>query len=459
MNASAITELKRLIGEANVREGASAVKPYFPDVDPGGNLVLATPETPAGLSDVAYYCHNNGINIYSVKRVAHGKELAGKDGVLIDTLKLTEIKKIDSDNLAAFIYGGVTFEQLTAELNKYDRRLLLPISGETPYVLRSYMERDTLMGEGGNRHPHVSIFHAMMANGEKWVSGSQQMTDEGHADFREDQGPQYSPFFGASEDIYGIPYYGIIYAYPRRELRRALGFTFDNPQAAADFLYKINRAEWCFESVGMNTAMLSTVLADGNASEADKLRGELAPWTVYVSIEQYAKLVELWTTYIGETASGFGGKPASEELVGKMEKAAQKPMYLYNRNYLKGRTTKIDCYQYAKNVSSAFDVIDKNVANAEDLGKLILPVYFGANMNVEADIFHSAADVDAADAAALKAKTALLDAKAFFDRPRGDFANLLYSRADKGLVDMLKLFKNIVDPKGTLNPGQLMEGV
>ena len=70
-----------------------------------------------------------------------------------------------------------------------------------------------------NRHIQLSIFHALLADGRLWVSGSQQMADEGHADFREDQGPQLSPFFGASEDIYGIPVYGVVYIYPAREKR------------------------------------------------------------------------------------------------------------------------------------------------------------------------------------------------------------------------------------------------
>lgn len=88
-----------------------------------------------------------------------------------------------------------------------------------------------------------------------------------------------------------------------------------------------------------------------------------------------------------------------------------------------------------------------------------MPVYFGANLYCEVDLFHSESEVEAAAATSLKAHTALLDDKAYIDCPKGDVAKMLYGRADKGLVDTLKLFKKIVDPKGNLNPGQLLEGV
>jgi len=59
----------------------------------------------------------------------------------------------------------------------------------------------------------------------------------------------------------------------------------------------------------------------------------------------------------------------------------------------------------------------------------------------------------------LKTYEALLDAHAFIDHPTGKVASALFSRTEASYVDMLKLFKKTVDPKGILNPGQLLEGV
>jgi hypothetical protein len=466
MNESAVKELKRLLGEGNVKTQAAALKPYFAGADPGGDLVLVTPEDTNGLADIAHLCSENGISLFSVKRRHHDGTLLGKKGVLVDLVKMDQIKRIDAQNLTAFIYGGVTFEQLSRELARENQKVLVPVAGTSPCVLRSYMDRDVLLGEGGYRHPNISVFHAMMASGEIWVSGSQQMTDEGHADFREDQGPQFSPFFGASEDIYGIPYYGLVYTYPVREVRRLVAFSFDELGPAADLLYRVSRAEWCFESFAANSAYLSVILAGGRAADVEKVKKDLAPWTAVFTMEHYRDLVDLWERYITEAAIEAGGKQLSGKVPQMCEAALQKPWYVYDRDFYRGRCETVDCYQYFRNVEGTFALVDEQAASAgvspDELGKIVVPVYFGANAYCEADLYYDPRDEKAAQSAGsarLKSYEALLEARAFIDRPTGKVAQMLYGRTDPSYVNMLKLFKRTVDPKGILNPGQLLEGV
>ncbi|MBU4392363.1 MAG: hypothetical protein KJ920_07950, partial [Actinobacteria bacterium] len=64
-----------------------------------------------------------------------------------------------------------------------------------------------------------------------------------------------------------------------------------------------------------------------------------------------------------------------------------------------------------------------------------------------------------AEAAYLGSCEALLDNKAFIDKPTGPVAEMVYSRTDPSYVEMIKLFKRIVDPKGLLNPDELLEGI
>ena len=52
------------------------------------------------------------------------------------------------------------------------------------------------------------------------------------------------------------------------------------------------------------------------------------------------------------------------------------------------------------------------------------------------------------------ASKALLDNGALFDRPYGDWADIVYSRASQYL-SKLKQVKAEMDPKGILNPGKL----
>lgn len=467
MKESALKELKNLIGEGNVQTGARALSPYFYDPVASAELALATPATLPQLQDVAMFSFAADLPLFSVKRTRfEDASLAKRDGILVDLKKMNHIKKIDTRNLTAHVFGGVTFEQLAKELAKENQRVLYPVAGQSPYILRSYIDRDILMGSGGYRHPHVSVFHAMMADGQIWVSGSQQLTDEGHADFREDQGPQLSPFFGASEDIFGIPYYGLVYTYPNREERRLVAFGFDDVAAAKDLISKVSRAEWCFEAFAANDRYLSVILAGGDASKVAALRKKLSPWTVVVTMEHYRDLVELWERDTREAAKELGGKALRGQVPEALEGALEKPWNVYDRDFFKGRTRHVFCYEYFRNVPDTFKIIDGKAKKAglkpEELGKVVVPTYFGGAAYCEADIYFDPADEKAAasaEKAYLTSFEALLDNKAFVDKPVGPVAGMVYSRTNPAYVDMLKLFKRTVDPKGLMNPDQLLEGV
>lgn len=103
------------------------------------------------------------------------------------------------------IYAGVTCEALQEERLRRDCKLLLPGVAASRSVLRSYLDRDVLNASVCYWSPNLSIFHAITADGRPWISGAQQMSSEGIADFREDQGPRFPLLFGASEEIFGIP--------------------------------------------------------------------------------------------------------------------------------------------------------------------------------------------------------------------------------------------------------------
>ena len=466
MNPSAAKELKRLLGDGNVRSGDRAVSPYFRKPVSGTDLLLVTPENVDQLSDVAAFCHSNEIPLFSVKRKYSDSSLVEKKGVLVDLARMNRIKKIDTRNLTAYVYGGVTFEQLQKELDKENQRLLFPVAGQSPYILRSYIDRDILMGSGGYRHPHLSVFHAMMADGQLWVSGSQQMTDEGHADFREDQGPQFSPLFGASEDIFGIPYYGLVYTYPNREERRLLAFGFDDVGPAKDLLYKVSRAEWCFEAFAANDRYLAVTLSGGDAEKVSATRKKLKPWTAVITMEHHKELVELWEGYIKEAAGELGGKQLRGQVPEGLERSLGKPWNVYDKEFYKGGCRHVSCYQYFKNVPETLQMIDEQASAAglkpAELGKIVVPTYFGGAAYCGADIYYnpeSEKSAGSAETAYLKSFEALLENKAFIDKPTGKVAEMVYSRTDPSYVEMIKLFKRIVDPKGLLNPDELLEGV
>jgi FAD/FMN-containing dehydrogenase len=463
--ADIATELAEFVGKDNVKTGAAAIAGYFADPVKETGLVLVRPADEYELAEVADAAGKAKLPLFSVRREKMDNSLASRKGLLIDLARMDSIKELDRRNLMAHIFAGVTFEQLGAELRKMDCKVLTPANATSRSVLRSYFDRDILNGNAVYRFPNLSIFHAILSSGEIWVSGSQQMTAEGIADFREDQGPQFSFFFHASEDIFGIPYYGIVYIYPIREKRRVLLFGFDELEPAAQFAYKINRDEHCFECVTANSRYLSVLLGK-DAGAAASLKEKLPAWTTAISIEHHTELVDLWEKYVRVDAEAVGAKALDGELVEMMDEKFQQPWYVFDRDYLRGRTTFVEHYDFYKRapglLASVRDIAQAKGYAADEVGQVIIPVYFGASCYCESDLYFDPSDeAEAAKAADIRGAVygKLLDEGSFIDHPTGEVAKMVYDRVNEGYLKILKTFKNIVDPSGLMNPEQLLEGV
>jgi FAD/FMN-containing dehydrogenase len=463
--ADMVRELAEFVGSGNVKTGAAALAGYFADPVADTGLVLVRPADEYELAEVADAANAARLPMFSVRREKMEASLASRDGLLLDLARMDGIKEMDRRNLMGHIFAGVTYEQLQKECLKHDCKVLTPANATSRSVLRSYLDRDILNGNAVYRFPNLSIFHAVLSDGRIWVSGSQQMTSEGIADFREDQGPQFSLFFGASEDIFGIPFYGIVYLYPLREIRRVLLFGFDSPEPAAQLAYKLNRDEHCFECITANARYLSVLLA-GNAGEAGALREKLPAWITAISLEHHTELVDLWEKYVRADAEAAGATPLDGELTEMMDRKFQEPWYLFDRDYVKGRTSSIqhyDFYSRAPGLLAAVRDAAKSKGYApEEVGQVMIPVYFGGSCYCESDLYFDPASDDEASRAADIGRTAytrLLDEGSFVDRPTGEVAGMVFDRACEGYIKVLKTFKNIVDPAGIMNPEQLLEGV
>lgn len=460
-----IREIEEVVGADNVSRGASAVGGYYQDPVESSRLTLVRPGDEYELSEVMTLAERGRIPVYSVRRERMEGGPPQGEGLLIDLSRMDGIKEIDRRNLMGHVYAGVTYERLQEECLKKDCKLLLPAAAESRSVLRSYLDRDILNGNAVYRFPNLSIFHAVLSDGRIWVSGSQQLTSEGIADFREDQGPQFSLFFGASEDIFGIPFYGIVYLYPLREERRVLLFGFDSLEPALELAYKVNREEHCFECVTANSRYLS-VLLSRDADKAEKLRSRLPAWVTALSLEHHVELVDLWEKYVRADAEALGAQELDGELAAAMDAQFQKPWYLFDRDYLRGRTVAIRHYDFKSRapglLSGVRELASVKGYPGEELGQALIPVYFGGSFYCETDLYFRPSDEGErarVEEAVREGYRYLLDESSFIDRPRGEVAEMVFERANPGYLKVMRTFKNIVDPVGIMNPGQLLKEV
>ncbi len=458
-----IKQIAEMVGKENVLQGKAALEKNFPRMGDRPQLVLVRPRDEYDLAEVADLATQKNIPMYTLRRDKMDPALADKEGILIDVSRMTEIKLIDRRNLTANIGTGVTFEQLIPECLKNDCKLLLPLAATSHQVARTYLDRDALMGCSGFRAPQLTIFHAVLSDGRIWVSGAQQMTEEGMCDFREDQGPQFS-LSSSGRARTSTAYPSTASSIPTRCARRARcssspSTTFNRPRI------------WPTRWPGKSTASRPSPPTRGTSrcffpkarAEAEALVAKLPPWLTVVTNEHHQELVDMWSNFAADDAAKLGGKPVEGELVGLIDKQLQKPWYVSDRDYFKGDTKHVFSYDFysrvpelAKDVAA---VAEKNGFAASDLGQIIVPVYYGGSAYIESDIYFNPSENDKAEKARLDAFKLLIDKKSFVDKPLGKVADIIYGQADAGYLNTIKLFKKIVDPSGILNPEQLLEGV
>jgi len=448
--------LAECVGRENVSTDAGKLKDYFAKLPSSFDLALVTPTDLDGLCESVTFAYENDIPIYSHKRGRMGEKVATSGGVLFDLSKMRKIVRIDEPNLLAFIEYGVTFERMKEELDRLGLRMLMPAAATSSSVVRSYVDRDIILANGATRPYQFTIFHAVLADGRVWMSGNDQFTPDGHSEFREDFGPMYSNFFHASEDIFGIPYAVKAWVYKRWEERRVRAYSFSSAEEAIRTAHLVSRHDQVFECVAADARYLG-VLLSRTAEEADRLAGELAPWTLVMGFDNHPKLVEIWDRQTAMLAAENGGKPASDELAARMQERFELPWYLDERKYYRGDVTAIDHYAFMGKAPS-FLAAARESMSGYDLGQVVIPMYYGAACWCETDIYHPTDDGDVGEKW-VSTYSRLLDMGAHLNRPTGKVAEMVWERMDRENIRMIKELKKVLDPKGLLNQGQLMEGV
>jgi FAD/FMN-containing dehydrogenase len=162
----------------------------------------------------------------------------------------------------------------------------------------------------------------------------------------------------------------------------------------------------------------------------------------------------------------LGGTELAGELVEAIDRRLQTPWYLFERSYLRGRMDHIAHYDQYGRLPEVMGAVQEAVAeqgyDPAELGQLIVPVYYGGSAYCESDLYYAPSDASEAGQAGearMAAYRRVLEMGSFADRPTGEVADMVYAATDPGYLQVLRTFKNIVDPQGILNPGQLLEGV
>jgi FAD/FMN-containing dehydrogenase len=402
------------------------------------------------------------------------------DAVMVDLSVMKRILKIDRRNRLALIEPGVTYGELQPALQQEGLRIIMPLLPRSrKSVTASLLEREPVMSPRyqWNLLEPLRSLEIVWGDGNKFYSGSGTFRGEKDEDWQQGRVPVQGPgpaqldfykMVSAAQGSMGIVTWASVKCEVHPEFRKLFLVPAQRLEDLLDFTYRLLRFRFSDELFIVNNACLACILAhdaDGIAS----LKDMLTPWTVVVGITGGHILprerVQAQQDDIQEIAQQFGltmvpaipgcrGGDLLELILNPSAEPYWKLRYKGGSQEVFFLTT-LD--RTPGHVTTMHAAANEQHYPVPDIGVYIQPVHQGVGCHCEFILpfdRDSQADIQRAAALFRDASHRLFNQKAFFSRPYGLWAGMVYN-ADARTTIVTHKIKGIFDPNHVMNPGKL----
>jgi FAD/FMN-containing dehydrogenase len=473
-------KLRETVGREYFSDDPEVLSTYSKDfslLPPGMPNYVVKPKTTEEVQKVIQLANKNLIPVVPVSSSVHfhGATIPRQGGIILDLTRMNQILEIDDFNRRVRVEVGVTWEQLTGELEKKGYRIMMPL---LPHPQRSvvtdHLEREVITNTVYDYGEPLQGMEVVWPTGEIFRTGSASVT--GYPD---------SPSKGANPSGPGLDFYrflqgaqgtmGVVtWANLKIEYLPKIDkilFAACELNDAVNFLYRILRLRLGQECLLLNNTNLSAIVAE----DFEKLRASLPPWTLIMVISGMARRPEEKLKYeeklLGEILRNeFPQISLTDSLPGfpglgkKILPLLRKPWHqetTYWKNRYRGAcqslffiTRPVLATKFTNKVE---EIAARHGYPINDIGGYLQPIEHNRACQMEFNFFYnpaSQAEVEGIKGLYREAAKVLLDEGALFTRPYGELAKLVYDKA-AGYTATLKRVKKLFDPNNIMNPGKL----
>jgi FAD/FMN-containing dehydrogenase len=479
--------LAKVVKPESIVSDSCVLKRYSKDcsfIAPGNPLLLVYPEKVEEVQGIVRLANDSRMPLIPVSSGPprfHGDTVPGQGGVIVDFSRMNRITKIDPINRCAMIEPGVTYGQLIPELKRHGLKINMPLLPRaSKSVLTSRLEREA------NLIPKYQYDYVDPLLTVEVVYGTGDVLRTGSASgpgpletLKSDEvnpwGPgsiDYFRFLSGAQGTMGL----VTRATTKTEVLPSLQKVYFIPIKDLNNLgapmARLLRQRVVDECLAVNNTTLAAMLAERWPEDFGELRAGLPPWTVIVCIAGYKRRPEervaIQEKYLKDICEQLGVKPQStlpaargkentilELLTGPWGKEP------YWKVRYKGSCHDIFFLTTLSRVPKFIELV-KNVVGRcrypiEDIGSYVQPMAQGRGCHCEFNLFCDESNLKET----LETKRLFMDISeiltkngAFFSRPYGPWAEMVYRRYIEGVTALRKL-KGIFDPNNVLNPGKL----
>lgn len=453
-------------------------------VAPCRPLLLVFPESKSDVQAIVRSACENGVPLTPVSSGAprfHGDTVPAREAVVVDFSRMNQIIKIDSLNRCVMVEPGVGYGPLIAELRKHGLRLnmpLLPRANKSVVASRLEREPGLIPKYQFDYLDPLLTLEVVYGTGDIFRTGSASGPgdlDTLRTDMVNPWGPgsiDYVRFLSGAQGTMGLVTWAVTKAEVLPSLQKLYFIPIKDISVLTAPMIRLLKQRVVDECLALNNVNLAAILAETWPDDFEFLKANLPPWTVLACVSGYKRRpeerVEIEERYLKSICAELGLKahsalPGAEgkekALLDLLSGAWEKEPYWKLRR--KGSCRDIFFLTTLSKAASFIRLMDevarKHRYPVGDIGGYVQPMVQGRGCHCE---FHLPCDAsDPAEAAELKklfmdASEALINHGAFFSRPCGPWAAMVYDTLIEE-KDALRRLKGVLDPNNILNPGKL----
>ncbi len=494
--------LKKAVGAKSVSTEPAVLDKYSRDqsfTPPRRPHYVVKPKTLEELQNVVRFANEQLMPVipYSSGTNFHGGAVPNHGGILVDLSQMNKTSDLDTYLHWISIQPGVTFAQLQAEMGKHGLRTLVPLMAPpSASVLATYVDREPVPAAAdfiyGNEQ--LQTIRVVIPNGDSFTMGNPAQEGAPHSHIF-GPGLNFYRLFLCSQGTLGIVYEINLRLIPLPKAQKVLFSAFDNVSDVISAMRHIQRQELGFDCFALNNFDLATLVVDEERADTkslkqgeyigntgakpwpqaqhkrfEALRQALPPWTLVITLVGWARHPEEKVEYqeldLRDLAadSGFELKPSVGGITGLnkiIEEEMLLPWRMQKRFGYRGT-----CHGLMFHATgSALPKIEQALAQVAakyhyswgDIGAYVQPVERARSFYCLYDLHcdpTNANEVERVKTLFNEASEAIIDAGAFFDKPYGPWAEMMYRR-NASYAEYLRKIKAQLDPNNIMNPGKL----
>lgn len=480
------TALDDVVGRENVVSDPGLLEEYSKDnsfAAPRRPISVIRPKSVEDIEKIMKAIQKSGVKIVPVSSGPphfRGDTVPTVDNAaILDLSGLNEIEWINRRNRVACVYPGVTYAQLEKELEKEGMRCMMPLLPRTSKsIIAACMEREpfTVPKYSWDLGDPVASSELTFGNGDTLRTGG-------------GAGPGTIEQQRAALGAHKLPF-GPLLIDPRKisqgsqgsisvcswlaircELlpeKEALYFTgADKLEDLIELLYRELYLKLVDEQYILNSLAFASLL-ETDPKAIDQLRSKLPNWILVTSVGAYGKMAgeqfDWKDTDLKEEAerlgvkleTEMGGVKASEYMDKVVRKSADPWWKIRYRGDVREYMFMTSASRTPEFTDKVMGMAGKSKFDTNAIGVYIQMLQQGKSCQISFDFQADTETLSGFEKAYTEIAKALFREGAFYSRPYGPLADIVYAHEDyKSFAKYARGLKEIFDPENVLNPGKL----